>query len=951
MEKQENKEIQKKIFAIFSFTMACMLFLLVITYINLSNTKTESNEQTAALGRMFLLERIQDNIQDMELDFDAYIYSKDTAYISKCNEHYNALTKDLLTIKEHSENRKFLIDMMKRLEAETKIKIEIEKSNIKEIQINPNYLLKSKTSLEQEKKHTDKIRNIISSLETEGRQVLNLHNAEVSLMAKKTMMLFVITGILMLTILAGTFYVIRRDLIKLNIAEKELSAFSSKINDLYNNAPCGYHSLNAEGTVIEMNDTELRWLGYTKDEVINKLKATDIVVWESAELFSKKFAQLMKDGSLSDIELTMIKKDGTTIPVVMSASVIYDQHGNFISSRSTCFDISERKKSSERIAYLATLLNESTDSIIGFDKYFNITSWNKGAELIFGFTQEEALGKLFANMLSPENQQFPYESIRAQLQKNGIWKGESRHKGKDGKFIELFSSITNVYDASNNFVGYICINQDITETKKLEKEFRQLNEDLENEVIRRGNELTKTIEYSSDAYLSIDKELIITYVNEKAAQLVGKPKSAAMGKRITEYMTPNAWEILRDDITNSLSTNIGFQKEVNFQYAERWMEIRCYPTDSGASIFIQEITERKKNEAILAESEKKYRLLFENNPMTMWLFDKATLKFIDVNEAAISTYGYSREEFLEMTIYDIRPANELYKLEEYRKNNFGIANFNNGAWRHKKKNGDEIFVNIYAHDIEYINQNARLILAIDVTEKIIAEQELQQSHQQLRDLSAHLQNIREDERGNISREIHDELGQQLTGLKLDLSWVRKKMKTEDPDVIEKVQETLMLIDLTVKTVRRIATDLRPGILDDLGLIAALDWQSHEFEKRSGIRCEFIAKVNPQELTTEISTGIFRIYQESLTNIARHSNATKVSTMLSKEENFLKLQVTDNGIGFDVDASEKKGTLGLLGMKERVLMMNGKIEMNSIPGEGSTFTILAPIESTIDTTLI
>ncbi|HOS48314.1 MAG TPA: PAS domain S-box protein [Bacteroidia bacterium] len=951
MDREENKEIQKKIFAIFSFTMACMLFLLVITYINLSETKTESTEQTAALGRMFLLERIQDNVQDMELDFDAYIYSKDPIYITKCDEHYNALTIDLQNIKEHSENRKFLVDMMSRLEAETKLKIEIEKNNIREIQNNPNYLLKSKSSLEKEKTHTDKIRNIISSLETEGRQVLNLHNVEVSLMAKKTMTLFIITGILMLTILAGTFYVIRRDLIKLNIAEKELNAFSTKINDLYNNAPCGYHSLNKDGYVIEMNDTELRWLGYTKDEVINKLKATDIVLWEDASTFNKKFNELKKDGSISDIELTMIRKDGTIFPVAMSASALYDTEGNFLSSRSTCFDISERKKSNERIAYLATLLNESTDSIIGFDKFFNITSWNKGAELIFGFTQEEALGKLFANMLSPENQQFPYESIRAQLQKNGIWKGESRHKGKDGKTIELFSSITNVFDAKDNFVGYICINQDITETKKLEKELRQLNEDLENEVVRRGNELTKTIEYSSDAYLSIDRQLIITYVNEKAAQLVGKPKSAALGKLITEYMSPAAWEIVREDITAALKNNIGFQKEVDFHYAKRWMEIRCYPIDSGASIFIQEITERKMNEAILAESEKKYRLLFENNPMTMWLFDKETLKFIDVNEAAVSTYGYTREEFLTMTIYDIRPDFERERLEEYRKNNFVVANFNNGAWRHRKKNGEEIFVNIYAHDIAYINQNARLILAIDVTEKIIAEQELQESHQQLRDLSAHLQNIREDERGNIAREIHDELGQQLTGLKLDLSWVKKKMKTEDPEVTEKVQETLMLIDLTVKTVRRIATELRPGILDDLGLIAALDWQSHEFEKRSGIRCEFIAKVNPQELTSDISTGIFRIYQESLTNIARHSNATKVSTMLSKEGNFLKLQVIDNGIGFDVDAAGKKGTLGLLGMKERVLMMNGKIEMKSLPGEGSTFTILAPIESNIDTTLI
>jgi PAS domain S-box-containing protein len=327
----------------------------------------------------------------------------------------------------------------------------------------------------------------------------------------------------------------------------------------------------------------------------------------------------------------------------------------------------------------------------------------------------------------------------------------------------------------------------------------------------------------------------------------------------------------------------------------------------------------------------------------MWLFDKSTLKFIDVNEAAVAIYGYSREEFLNMTILDIRPASERNKLEEYRKSTVEEANLNNGSWSHIKKNGEEIFVEIYAHDIEHINANARLILAMDVTQKVKAEKELQYSHRQLRELSAHLQNIRENERGNISREIHDELGQQLTGLKLDLSWVKKKMKTEDSDVIEKVQEILMLIDMTVQTVRRIATELRPGILDDLGLIAALDWQSHEFEKRSGIKCEFISNINPQDLTSEIATGMFRIYQESLTNIARHSGATKVSTLLSQENGFLKLLIKDNGVGYDVDEATKKGTLGLLGMKERVFMMNGKIEMTSKPGFGSSISILAPIE--------
>lgn len=943
MRQEDNREIQRKVFAIFIFTMACMLFLITITYLNLAHTKTESKEQTAALSRMFLLERIQDNAQVMELDFDSYLNSRDSIFIPQWNYHTIALIMDLKQLKKHSEDRAFLGDMMDRLEAETRKKIEIERNSIKQLATHPLQTGLSQDTLLSEKYYTDKIRLIISSLELEGRQILNAHNVEVSLMANKTMTLFLITGILMITIGSAAFYVIRRDLLQLNAAKNDLIESSAKISDLYNNAPCGYHSLNAEGIITEMNDTELNWLGYTREEVVNKLKAADLIHWECHDLYFKEFNKFIKEGKILDLELTLVRKDGSLMPLLLNSSAIYDEEGNFVSSRSNSFDLTERKKSNEKLAYLYTLLNESSDSIIGFDKYFNITSWNKGAELIFGFTKEEAIGKLFANMLSPENQQFPYETIRNQLLIKGTWKGESRHVSKEGKTIELFSSMTNVFDSKNNFIGYICINQDITETKKLEKELRQLNEDLEYEIVRRGNELTKTIEYSSDSYLSIDKDLIITYVNEKAAQLIGKPKSAALGKLISEYISPNAWNILNNDIRYALNTTQVFEKEYYFDYTERWLAIRFYPTNSGVSFFIQEITERKKNEAILADSEKKYRLLFENNPMTMWLFDKTTLKFLDINEAAVATYGYSRDEFLNMTILDIRPATEKEKLEEYKKATIENANLNNGTWSHLKKNGEEIFVEIYAHDIEYINTNARLILAMDVTQKIKAERELKQSHRQLRELSAHLQNVREDERGNISREIHDELGQQLTGLKLDLSWVKKKMKTEDFEVIEKVQETLMLIDLTVQTVRRIATELRPGILDDLGLIAALDWQSHEFEKRSGIHCEFIANINPQELTSEISTGMFRIYQESLTNIARHSGATKVSTLLSKEDGYLKLHIHDNGVGYDVNEATKKGRLGLLGMKERVLMMNGKIELTSKPGSGSSISILAPLE--------
>jgi signal transduction histidine kinase len=212
----------------------------------------------------------------------------------------------------------------------------------------------------------------------------------------------------------------------------------------------------------------------------------------------------------------------------------------------------------------------------------------------------------------------------------------------------------------------------------------------------------------------------------------------------------------------------------------------------------------------------------------------------------------------------------------------------------------------------------------------------------LRQLATHLQDIREDERTRIAREIHDELGQQLTGLKMDISWLSKKINGQAPEINQKLSESLVLIDDTVKTVRRIATQLRPSILDDLGLISAMEWQSEEFEKRFKIITVFKANITVLDIDAEVATGLFRVFQESLTNILRHSKASEVNASLHLEHESLTLQITDNGVGFEVDNIGEKKTLGLLGMKERTLMMGGTYQITSDPGMGTTVLITVPI---------
>jgi PAS domain S-box-containing protein len=226
----------------------------------------------------------------------------------------------------------------------------------------------------------------------------------------------------------------------------------------------------------------------------------------------------------------------------------------------------------------------------------------------------------------------------------------------------------------------------------------------------------------------------------------------------------------------------------------------------------------------------------------------------------------------------------------------------------------------------------------DISELKQAEDELEQSRQQLRALSAHLQSIREEERKRIAREIHDELGQAMTALKIDLAWLSKK--TNDQSILGKVQSMSNLLNDTIQTVRRIATELRPAILDDLGLSAALEWQAQEFEKRTGIPCEL--KISPDvSIASGPSTELFRVFQEILTNIARHAHATQVRVTLETQAEQLMLEVRDNGIGIRQTQVWDIRSIGLTGMRERVRLLGGEILITGIPGQGTTVVVQAP----------
>lgn len=222
-----------------------------------------------------------------------------------------------------------------------------------------------------------------------------------------------------------------------------------------------------------------------------------------------------------------------------------------------------------------------------------------------------------------------------------------------------------------------------------------------------------------------------------------------------------------------------------------------------------------------------------------------------------------------------------------------------------------------------------------------SEGQIKSYNEKLRQLAANLQNIREEERKRISREIHDELGQRLTFLKMEVSRL-KKIKEDEKNLDESIGEMLTQIDGCIKSSRRIATDLRPSIIDDLGLIAALEWQAEEFGKRINLKSEFKTDIDTLALPPDFTIGIFRIFQESLTNVARHANATIVTSTLYLYNGELILSITDNGKGFNMEAIGAKKTLGLIGMKERTLLMKGSYDISSSLGKGTDIRVTIPM---------
>jgi len=341
----------------------------------------------------------------------------------------------------------------------------------------------------------------------------------------------------------------------------------------------------------------------------------------------------------------------------------------------------------------------------------------------------------------------------------------------------------------------------------------------------------------------------------------------------------------------------------------------------------------------LKKSEIKYRTLFEQSLDPIFIADDMG-EVVNVNQAMIDLFDYSLEEFSGLQLVSL-----FYDSDEYRDfveetaSKGAVSNF---EAKMKCKDGRVIDVLITLKKFEYeknSNDGYQGIIR-DVTEYKMYFEELLRSRQEFRNLSAHIESMREKERTDIAREIHDVLGQSLTALRIDLSWLKKRIPPQHDALIEKSADMDNLINDIIFTVRRLSSMLRPGILDDLGLSAAIEWQASEFMKRTGIRC--IVDCNEiSGLAEDKAVALFRIFQESLTNIIKHAEADEVRIVLGPKDKYLEMKISDNGKGIDAESMKTKGSYGIIGMRERVMALNGEIDISG-SSRGTTIKVAIPV---------
>lgn len=613
-------------------------------------------------------------------------------------------------------------------------------------------------------------------------------------------------------------------------------------------------------------------------------------------------------------------------------------------------EIAERKHAEAllhaREQEFRTIVENTPDQIIRYNREFRRLYVNPAVARAYGLPAEALVGKPIGSVIQDAGLDVKEDGL-VQLRQQIAAVFDT---GKSAEYeiswpnqaglryysVRMFPE----FDLNGSVSSVLGIAQDVTERRQAEEALRKSEDHL-----RLVTDTIPALVWSALPDGSID------FINQRHREFTGLSLDDVRGWRWTAVIHPDDRERIIDEWRRALATSEALHTETRLRRANgdyRWLLIHAVPLRDESGKIVKwygtktDITERKQAEDALKESEQQYLSLFENMAEGVayfqMLFKDGNLQdalYLEVNPAWENLTGL--KNVVGRKITDVLPG-ILETNSEFIERSARVAL----TGQPERFEAYSPYLKKWLSTSAYCPKQEHVIVVLDdITERKLAEETLQQSYEEIRQLTEHLQKIREEERIYIAREIHDELGQQLTAIKMDVAWIDKKIPEEISDIKRKLKNIITLLDGSNQSIRRILSELRPRILDDHGLLEAIEWLGRQFSETTGIPVKCTTPEKDIKVSEQIATCIFRVCQEAFTNITRYALAKNVLISVRVIEKNIVVIIEDDGIGFDTATVQTKKSFGILGMKERVLSLGGKFELISSPGKGTKITASLP----------
>lgn len=722
--------------------------------------------------------------------------------------------------------------------------------------------------------------------------------------------------------------------------ERQLQELADQYRDAEKLANFGHWKRNLKTHESSVSDGFYKIIEVDPEQEFDFDLLQKVIHPEDIEFFLRSVEKSYKTGTL-DIHYRVIKQKSEEIAHIHELGrVDQDESGEPILISGTIQDITETVEYQTQLQELAERYRKAEEiADIGHwwrDLVNDSAVFSQGYYNIVGL-EEERVDSGFetsVEMIHPDDQEEYRKAFKEALESGTLnvrFRLRKADTGEIGYFQELAET---EYDSEGKPIAISGTIQETTEREEFQIALRQRNKFIE-----------ATLE---NLPIGVAVNLIdsgeVTIMNKKFAEIYGWPKETLTDVNVffkkiypDEEHRKQMIEMVMEDISSGnpermnwehlrITTQLGDERLINAK------NIPLYEQNLMISTVV-DVTAQVEAEKRLAESEHNYRLLFQKSPLPMWIYDPETLKIIEVNDAAIKYYGYSRKEFYGMTLLDIRPKEDRKEFLEIVKVHSDENITDTTEWRHIKKNKKIINVRVTGSSINYFGNNYRLILVNDITEQKKAEEMV----------LASLVKGENKERARIAQELHDGLGQYLAAANMNLNSVQDEADALSDRKKEQLQNSLNLLQYAVNETAQISRNLLPRVVDDYGLALAIRSLVESYKGTTDLEIKYYHNLDDLELKREVQFNLYRIAQEGLSNAVKYSEADIINIQLIVDQLDLILSIDDNGKGFDMNADDFEAGLGLQTIKTRAGALGGTFEFDSKPNKGTFLSVVVPLE--------